>query len=71
MQRESNDDARRITGIQFQWRHGTKLGASLVFYDKRKRVAQMRQGKTLGPNEKSLVLENVRFDITLHKRGIN
>jgi hypothetical protein len=64
------DKKHRITGIQFQWRHGKKLVTSLVFYDKRKRVAQMRQGKTLSEEEIDLVRENVRFDITLHKRGI-
>ena len=64
------DKKGRITGIQFQWHHGKKLVTSLVFYDKRKRVAQMRQGKTLSPEEIGLVHENVRFDITLHKRGI-
>jgi len=64
------DKKHRITGIQFQWRHGKKLVTSLVFYDKRRRVAQMRQGKTLSEEEMDLVQENVRFDITLHKRGI-
>jgi hypothetical protein len=64
------DTKHRITGIQFQWRHGKKLVTSLVFYDKRKRLAQMRQGKTLSEEEIDLVHENVRFDITLHKRGI-
>jgi len=64
------DKKHRITGIQFQWRHSTKPVTSLVFYDKRKRVAQMRQGKTLSQEEIGLVHENVRFDITLHKRGI-
>lgn len=64
------DSMHRITGIQFQWRHGKKLVVSVSFYDKRKRVAQMRQGKTLDDDEKGLVKENVRFDITIHKRGV-
>jgi hypothetical protein len=60
----------RVTGVQFQKRHGTKPVVSLVFYDKQRRIAQMRQGKTLAPEEKELVNRAVRYDMTLHRRGI-
>jgi predicted house-cleaning noncanonical NTP pyrophosphatase (MazG superfamily) len=64
------DKNHRVTGIQFQWRHGKKLVTSLVFYDKDRRIKQMRQGQTLSVEEALLIQNNIRFDITLHKRGI-
>jgi hypothetical protein len=60
----------RVTGVMFHKRHGKKMFASLVLYDKEKRVAQMRQGKTLTTFEAGLIQKNVRFDITLHGPGI-
>ncbi len=60
----------RVTGVLFEKRHGKNAVFSLVLYDKRKRVAQMRQGKTLTDAERTLVSGNVRFDITAHGPGI-
>jgi hypothetical protein len=51
-------------------RHGKKTLFSFCFYDKRKRVADMRQGKSLLPAEAATIRENVRFDITAHGLGI-
>jgi len=60
----------RVTGVMLQKLHGKKVVASLVFYDKKRRVAQMRQGETLHPDEVDIVAKNVRFDMTLHGRGV-
>ncbi len=60
----------RVTGVMLEKRHGKNSVFSLVFYDKQKRVAQMRQGKTLTDPETALIQENVRFDITAHGPGI-
>jgi hypothetical protein len=51
-------------------RHGKRLVYSIVFYDKRERVAQMRQGKTLTLEEVDAVNSHVRLDITAHSEGI-
>jgi len=58
------------TGVMMIKSHGNKPLFSLVFYDKQKRVADMRQGKTLSPAEIATVRGNVRFDVTLHSQGI-
>jgi len=58
------------TGVMMIKSHGNKPLFSLVFYDKQKRVADMRQGKTLSPDEIATVRGNVRFDVTLHSQGI-
>jgi hypothetical protein len=51
-------------------RHGEKQVYSFSFYDKRRRVADMRQGRSLLPAEEATVRNNVRFDITAHSLGI-
>jgi hypothetical protein len=59
-----------VTGVMLQKIQGTKILWSFVFYDKRVRVAQMRQGKSLTAVETTTVQQNVRFDITVHKLAI-
>jgi hypothetical protein len=59
-----------VNGVMLRKRHGKKTLFSLCFYDKRKRVADMRQGKSLLPAEAATIRENVRFDITAHGPGI-
>jgi hypothetical protein len=59
-----------VTGVMLRKRHGKKNLFSLCFYDKRKRTADMRQGKSLLPAEAATICENVRFDITAHGPGI-
>jgi hypothetical protein len=63
-------ETHRIVGVLFEKRHGKNSVFSVSFYDKRKRVALMRQGKTLTPVETDLVTNNVRVDMTLHGPGI-
>jgi hypothetical protein len=63
-------ETHRIVGVLFEKRHGKNSVFSVSFYDKRKRVALMRQGKTLTPVETDLVANNVRVDMTLHGPGI-
>jgi hypothetical protein len=59
-----------VSGVMLIKKHGKKSLFSLVFYDKRKRIAQMKQGKSLLPAEATTIRENVRFDITAHSLGI-
>jgi hypothetical protein len=64
---EKTDD---LTGVLLKKKHGKKPLFSLNFYDKRKRIADMKQGKTLLPAEVATIRENVRFDITAHSEGV-
>ena len=59
-----------VSGVMLIKKHGKKSLFSLVFYDKRKRIAQMKQGKSLLPAEATTIRDNVRFDITAHSLGI-
>jgi hypothetical protein len=63
-------DACDTTGVMLIKSHGKKPLFSLVFYDKRQRAADMKQGKSLSAAETATVRDNVRFDITLHSAGI-
>lgn len=65
-----NRQTYELNGVMLRKLHGTKNLFSLVFYDKRKRVADMKQGKSLLPAEVATIRENVRFDITAHSLGI-
>jgi hypothetical protein len=60
----------RVTGVMLKRKQATKPLFSLVFYDKEVRLRQMRQRKDLPAEETATVLQNVRFDITLHSEGI-
>ena len=64
---EKTDD---LTGVQLKKKHGDKPLFSLSFYDKRKRIADMKKGKTLLPAKVATIRDNVRFDITAHSEGI-
>jgi hypothetical protein len=59
-----------LTGVMLQKTQGAKVLWSFVFYDKRARVAQMRQGKSLTAEETATVQQNVRFDITVHRLAL-
>jgi hypothetical protein len=66
----TDEETHRVVGVLFEKRHGKNSVFSVSFYDKRKRVALMRQGKTLTAAETDLVANNVRVDMTLHGPGI-
>ena len=66
----TDEETHRVVGVLFEKRHGKNSVFSVSFYDKRKRVALMRQGKTLTATETDLVANNVRVDMTLHGPGI-
>jgi hypothetical protein len=59
-----------VKGAMFTKRHGSKTVYSALFYNKRKRVSQMQQGKTLMEVETDTIDNNVRFDMTAHPAGI-
>jgi hypothetical protein len=61
---------RPLTGVMLLRRQGSKLQYSLCFYDKKARVAQMRQGRTLTRIEDSTIRRHVRFDVTVHSAGV-
>lgn len=65
-----NKKTDNLTGVLLKKKHGKKPLFSLLFYDKRKRIADMKQGKTLLPAEVATIRENVRFDITAHSEGV-
>jgi hypothetical protein len=64
---EKTDD---LTGVLLKKKHGDKPLFSLGFYDKRKRIAGMKQGKTSLPAKVATIRDNVRFDITAHSEGV-
>jgi hypothetical protein len=66
----SRTATRPLTGVLLQKHQGNKLQYSLGFYDKRARVAQMRQGRSLTPVEGNTIRRHARFDVTVHSAGI-
>ncbi len=64
------DGTEKQTGVMLQKRHGKKSAWSVVFYDKRARVAQMKQLKTLTEAEIAIISSSVRLDVTAHPPGI-
>jgi hypothetical protein len=64
------DGTEKQTGVVLQKRHGKKPAWSVEFYDKRARVAQMKQLKTLTEAEIAIISSSVRLDVTAHPPGI-
>ena len=64
------DKQKRVTGVLFEKRYGANAVWSVVAYNKQKRLAQMKQGKTLEPDEQELIQHNVRLDMTAHGPAI-
>ena len=59
-----------VNSVLLEKRHGKNSAWSAVFYNKHSRVAHMRQGNTLAEDERDLIANNVRFDMTAHTIGI-
>jgi hypothetical protein len=64
------DGTEERTGVVLQKRYGKKAAWSVVFYDKRARIAQMKQLKTLTEAEIAIISASVRLDVTAHPPGI-
>jgi hypothetical protein len=64
------DGTEERTGVVLQKRYGKKPAWSVVFYDKRKRLAQMKQLQTLTEAEIAIISSSVRLDVTAHPPGI-
>jgi hypothetical protein len=64
------DGTEERTGVVLQKRYGKKPAWSVVFYDKRARVAQMKQLQTLTEAEIAIISNSVRLDVTAHPPGI-
>jgi hypothetical protein len=60
----------KVNGVLLQKRHGKKLLFSCSFYNKNKRVTDMKQGKSLMPDEVMTVDGHVRFEYTAQSTGI-
>ena len=69
-QLNTDPDSHAVTGVTLIKRHERNPLYSPVFYDKRERVAQMHQGKTLTVEENQAIHNHVRFDVTAHSEGI-
>jgi len=66
-----NGDTRRVTGVKFTKRHGTKLVFSTSLYDKQASMDQKHRVVDELPEAQQLtVKESVREDITAHSEGI-
>ena len=59
-----------VTGVMLRKMRGDEVIYSLVFYNKAKKIAKMRQGKTLSDIETDTVRNAVRFDMTAHPEGL-
>ena len=59
-----------VAGVMLRKKQGKKPLFSLVFYNKKTRLRQMRQRKGLPADETATVLSNVRYDITVHSQGV-
>jgi hypothetical protein len=64
------DGTEERTGVVLQKRYGKKPAWSVEFYDKRKRLAQMKQLQTLTEAEIAIISNSVRLDVTAHPPGI-
>jgi hypothetical protein len=64
------DKKTRVTGVLFEKRYGANAVWSVVAYNKQKRLAHMKQGETLDPDEEELIKHNVRLDMTAHGPAI-
>ena len=64
------DGTEERTGVVLQKRYGKKAAWSVVFYDKRARIAQMKQLKTLTEADIAIISTSVRLDVTAHPPGI-
>ena len=67
---ETDERSTRVKSALLEKRHGKNSAWSATAYNKRSRVGQMRQGKTLDSDEEELIDNNVRFDMTAHRLAI-
>jgi hypothetical protein len=67
---KTDERSTRVTAVLFEKRYGRNPAWSADFYNKRARISQTKQGKTLGEYEETLIDNNVRFDMTAHGPAI-
>ncbi len=68
--RFTDDETHEVKAVLLRKLHGNRPVYSVDFYDKRRRVSQVRQGKTLTDSEKETVDHCVRLDITAQSDGV-
>jgi hypothetical protein len=62
----TDERSTRVKSALLERRHGKNKAWSATAYNKRARVGQMRQGKSLDSDEEELIDNHVRFDMTAH-----
>ena len=67
---ETDERSTRVKSALLERLHGKNNAWSATAYNKRARVGQMRQGKTLDSDEEELIDNHVRFDMTAHRPAI-
>jgi hypothetical protein len=68
--RYTDDETHEVKAVLLRKLHGNRAVFSVDFYDKRRRVSQVKQGKTLTTPEKETVDDCVRMDITAQSDGV-
>jgi hypothetical protein len=67
---QTDERSTRVKSALLERRHGKNKAWSATAYNKRARVGQMRQGKTLDSDEAELIDNHVRFDMTAHPLAV-
>jgi hypothetical protein len=68
--RYTDDETHEVKGVLLRKLHGNRPVYSVDFYDKRRRVSQVKQGRSLIDPEKETVDHCVRMDITAQSDGV-
>ncbi|MGA2494881.1 MAG: hypothetical protein ABSF67_18395 [Roseiarcus sp.] len=63
-------DSHEVVGVMFRKLHGKNTIYSVTFYNKRVRLAQMHQGRTLSQGELETVSSCVRMEFTPQREGL-
>jgi hypothetical protein len=68
--RFTDDETHEVKAVLLRKLHGNRPVYSIDFYDKRRRVSQVKQGRSLTDPEKETVDQCVRMDITAQSDGV-
>ena len=68
--RYTDDETDEVKAVLLRKLHGNRPVYSIDFYDKRRRVSQVKQGRSLTDPEKETVDNCVRMDITAQSDGV-
>ena len=68
--RYTDDETHEVKAVLLRKLHGNRAVFSVDFYDKRRRVSEVKQGRSLTDPEKETVDNCVRMDITAQSDGV-